>query len=165
MMEEYSSIIFCSYSEKKIWFLLLFSSEIQNQSSWIFLFYSGLHYICMLISLFNIIISYNVYIDKDIYKHIDAYFTIYLFKFFKNSIWRFIFCVLFNVKYALINIRSHYQYTYSIDLLSIRISIRILSIRMSKHRDQQAKGQRESALSCIKNYALCWKDSLSVVKS
>ena len=62
------------------------------------------------------------------------------------------------VKYALINFRSPNQYTISIDLLTIRISIRITSIRISKqskHRDQQAKGQRESALSCIKKYALC----------
>ena len=66
--------------------------------------------------------------------------------------------MLFFVKYALINFRSPNQYTITIDLLSIRISIRITSIRISKqskHRDQQAKGQRESALSCIKKYALC----------
>ena len=47
------------------------------------------------------------------------------------------------VKYALINFRSPNQYTLSIDLLSIRISIRIISIRISKqskHGDQQAKG-------------------------
>ena len=46
----------------------------------------------------------------------------------------------------------------SIDLLSIKIGIRIISIRISKqskHRDQQVKGYRESSLSCIKNYALC----------
>ena len=64
----------------------------------------------------------------------------------------------FFVNYALINFRSHNQYTISIDLLSIRISIRVSSIRISKqskHRDQQAKGSRESGLSCIKNYALC----------
>ena len=66
--------------------------------------------------------------------------------------------MLFFVNYALMNFRSPNQYTISIDLLSIRISIRIISIRInmqSKHRDQQAKGLRESALSCIKNYALC----------
>ena len=47
------------------------------------------------------------------------------------------------VKYALSNFRSPNQYTISIDLLSIRISIRIISIRISKqskHRDEQAKG-------------------------
>ena len=48
------------------------------------------------------------------------------------------------VKYALINFRSRNQYTISIDLLSIRISIRIIRIirisKQSKHRDQQAKG-------------------------
>ena len=40
--------------------------------------------------------------------------------------------------YALVNFRSPNQYTISIDLLSIRISIRIISIRISnqsKHRD------------------------------
>ena len=66
--------------------------------------------------------------------------------------------MLFFVKYALINFRSSNQFTISIDLISIRISIRIISIRISKqskHRDQQAKGYRESALSCIKKYALC----------
>ena len=62
---------------------------------------------------------------------------------------------VFFVKFALINFRSPDQYTISIDLLSIRISIRIISIVVSKHRDQQAKGKRESALSCIKKYALC----------
>ena len=47
------------------------------------------------------------------------------------------------VKYASINVLSPYQYTIGIDLLSIRNSIRIISIRISKenkHRDQQAKG-------------------------
>ena len=61
--------------------------------------------------------------------------------------------MLFFVKYELINFRSPNQYTISIDLLSIRISIRIS--KQSKHKDQQAKGLRESALSCIKKYALC----------
>ena len=62
------------------------------------------------------------------------------------------------VKYALINFRSPNQCTISIDLPSIRISIRIISIRISKqskHRNQQAKGERESALNCIKKNALC----------
>ena len=48
-----------------------------------------------------------------------------------------------DVKKALINFRSPNQYTISIDLLSIRISNRIISIRtskQSKHKDQQAKG-------------------------
>ena len=51
--------------------------------------------------------------------------------------------MLLFVKYALINFRSTYQNTISIDLLSIRISIRIIGIRISKqrkHRVQQAKG-------------------------
>ena len=50
---------------------------------------------------------------------------------------------VFFVKYALINFRSPNQYTISINLLSIRISIRITSIRISKqskHRDQEALG-------------------------
>ena len=42
------------------------------------------------------------------------------------------------VKYALIYFRLPNQYTISIDLLSIRISIRIS--KQSKQRDQQAKG-------------------------
>ena len=70
------------------------------------------------------------------------------------------------VKYALINFRSPNQYTISVDLLSITISIRIISInisKQSKHRDQQAKEKRESALSCIKNYALCCKAGIHVL--
>ena len=39
--------------------------------------------------------------------------------------------MLFFVKYALINFRSPNQYTISIDLLSIRISIRIISIKQT----------------------------------
>ena len=60
---------------------------------------------------------------------------------FQNSFGRLIFCMLFFVKYVLLNFRSPNQYTISIDLLSIRISIRIISIwiiKQSKHRDQQA---------------------------
>ena len=48
-----------------------------------------------------------------------------------------------SANYAVFNFRSTNQYTISIDLLSIRISIRIISIRISKqskHRDQQGKG-------------------------
>ena len=63
----------------------------------------------------------------------------------------------FFVKYALANVRLPNQYTVNIDLLSIRISIRIISIRISKqrkHRDQQGKGWKESALSCIINYTV-----------
>ena len=40
------------------------------------------------------------------------------------------------VKYALIKFWSPNQYTINIDLLSIRISIRIISIRISKQRDR-----------------------------
>ena len=59
------------------------------------------------------------------------------------------------VKYALTNVRFPNQYTISIDLLSIGIDKRINSIKISKHRDQQGKEKRESALINIKNYALC----------
>ena len=140
MIEEYSSIIFCSYSEKNsdFYYYILLKSRISTPGFSFFIL-DCILYVCWF-PFFNIIIWYNVYIDKDIYKHIDAYFTMHQFKLFKNSIWRLIFSVLFFIKYALINIRSHNQYTYSIDLLSIRISIRIISISISKHRDQQAKG-------------------------
>ena len=55
--------------------------------------------------------------------------------------------MLFFVKYALITFRSSNQYTISIDILSIRSSIRIISIgisKQSKHKYQEAKGKRES---------------------
>ena len=104
----------------------------------------------MLISFFNINNEYKIY------KHFDLYFTSHQLKFSK-LVWEVNIWYVAFVKYALINFRSPYQYTISIDLLSIKISIRIISIRIgkqSKHRDQQAKGQTELALSCFKKYAL-----------
>ena len=72
---------------------------------------------------------------------------------FNKSNWRLIFCKRTFVKCALFNFRSLNQETISIDVLSIRISIRISNQNML--RDQQAKGYRESALSFFENYALC----------
>ena len=72
---------------------------------------------------------------------------------FNKSNWRLIFCKRTFVKCALFNFRSPNQETISIDVLSIRISIRISNQNMLK--DQQAKGYRESVLSCFETYALC----------
>ena len=70
-----------------------------------------------------------------------------------------IFWMLVFVKHEVINFWSPIEYTSSIDLLSIRTSIEKINIRTSKQSkhtdDQQAKRQRESALSCVKKYALC----------
>ena len=57
-----------------------------------------------------------------------------LFYIFKKSFWRLIFCMLFLLKYALINLRSPNQYTISIDLLPSRIRIS----KQCKHRNKQA---------------------------
>ena len=75
------------------------------------------------------------------------------FRIFNKSNWRLIFCKRTLVKCALFNFLSPNQETISIDVLSIRISIRISNQNML--RDQQVKGYRESALSCFENYALC----------
>ena len=99
-------------------------------------------HICMLISFFNILIEYNVYINKDNTSTL-MYILEYINLYFQKLFWEVNIVHAVFVKYSLINIRSPNQYTISIDLLSFRISIRIISIRISKqskHRDQQAKG-------------------------
>ena len=72
---------------------------------------------------------------------------------FNKSNWRLIFCKRTFVKCALFNFWSPNQETISIDVLLIRISIKVSNQNML--RDQQAKGYRESALSCFEKYALC----------
>ena len=59
------------------------------------------------------------------------------------------------VKYAFTNVRFSNQYAISIDLLSVGINTRINIMKINKHKDQQAKEMRESALININNYTLC----------
>ena len=62
--------------------------------------------------------------------------------------------MIFYVNYALLNLRSPYQDTVDTDILSISIKI----YKQNKYRDLQGKGYSESALSCIKESALCNTD-------
>ena len=74
--------------------------------------------------------EYNVYIKKQS-KHVDVDFTIHHFKCSNNLLEVSILYAVFVLdKYALINFRSPDQFTISIDLLSIRISIRIINTRI-----------------------------------
>ena len=87
--------------------------------------------------------EYNVYIKKQS-KHVDVDFTIHHLKCSNNLLEVSILYAVFVLdKYALIkNFRSPDQFTTSIDLLSIRISIRIINTRIcsqSKHSYTQVQ--------------------------